>query len=297
MLKQKLSKQLSLFFREEDSSGDVNALGVRQLRPLGHGGIGGPVFTSDDLSFQMQLAIAMMESQRMMHAQMNNGMMPSTEQPSEAQGVPSNIQEQWKRFTIQQGDDGDSEGMQIVPILVPQSQPTTSNNDASSSSSQQQQPLTAGETGARLSRFHRAFMARRHRRQNPSRSQYASLDDTTNNVDLEAGTASLNSGSNVESQSPLAACDHDHDDKKAASSNDNDNNENENALLKAKLMDDLTSCSICLSEYEPNETMVQFPCGHVYHDDCAKAWVERSIKCPLCNSTLDGTGDDKPARQ
>jgi len=169
-----------------------------------------------ELSFQMQLAIAMMESQRMMHAQMRNGMMPEVQSRSSG-GVPASIQQNWHRFTL------DADGDISTPPSANESKP----------------PLTsASDTGNPLSRYHRAFMERRLQR------QYASLQES----DAEAPPP----------LSPTIKWDH-----------------------------DVTSCSICLQEYEPAEVMVQFPCGHVFHDDCAKAWLVRSVRCPLCNYTLD----------
>jgi len=46
------------------------------------------------------------------------------------------------------------------------------------------------------------------------------------------------------------------------------------------------ACSICLCEYEEGETLSKLPCGHIYHDNCITAWVERHVRCPLCNFDL-----------
>lgn len=47
------------------------------------------------------------------------------------------------------------------------------------------------------------------------------------------------------------------------------------------------ACSICLCEYEDGEDLLsRLPCGHIYHDDCITAWVERHVRCPLCNFDL-----------
>jgi hypothetical protein len=46
-------------------------------------------------------------------------------------------------------------------------------------------------------------------------------------------------------------------------------------------------CSICLSEYEDSETLIQLPCHHVYHDECIQSWTTNHLKCPLCNFDLE----------
>lgn len=46
------------------------------------------------------------------------------------------------------------------------------------------------------------------------------------------------------------------------------------------------ACSICLCEYEEGESLSKLPCGHIYHDNCITAWVERHVRCPLCNFDL-----------
>lgn len=60
--------------------------------------------------------------------------------------------------------------------------------------------------------------------------------------------------------------------------------------------DEAPTCSICLCEYEPKESMVRLPCCHVYHYDCIDNWCRNHINCPLCNFDLEkcegyGCGD------
>jgi Ring finger domain len=50
---------------------------------------------------------------------------------------------------------------------------------------------------------------------------------------------------------------------------------------------DLPHCSICLGEYEENETLVQLPCGHDFHEECITSWTSNHTKCPLCNFDLE----------
>lgn len=32
---------------------------------------------------------------------------------------------------------------------------------------------------------------------------------------------------------------------------------------------------------------VSLPCGHVYGESCARAWLEKSPQCPLCRASVD----------
>jgi len=46
--------------------------------------------------------------------------------------------------------------------------------------------------------------------------------------------------------------------------------------------DDKT-CSICLSEYEPNEKLKILPhCLHRFHSDCIDQWLQSNGTCPIC---------------
>lgn len=43
-------------------------------------------------------------------------------------------------------------------------------------------------------------------------------------------------------------------------------------------------CSICLADFETGEEVVELPCAakHLFHTECARAALSRSIYCPLC---------------
>ncbi|KAK7251429.1 hypothetical protein RIF29_34619 [Crotalaria pallida] len=46
------------------------------------------------------------------------------------------------------------------------------------------------------------------------------------------------------------------------------------------------TCSICLSEYEPKETLRTMPkCNHYFHADCIDEWLKMNGTCPLCISS------------
>lgn len=53
----------------------------------------------------------------------------------------------------------------------------------------------------------------------------------------------------------------------------------------SNILDD-PSCSICLCDYEKGETITRLPCGHLYHESCVDAWTTNHVRCPLCNCDL-----------
>ncbi|KAK3429440.1 hypothetical protein EUGRSUZ_E00861, partial [Eucalyptus grandis] len=44
-------------------------------------------------------------------------------------------------------------------------------------------------------------------------------------------------------------------------------------------------CAICLSEYQPKETLRTIPtCGHYFHAQCIDHWLGRNASCPMCRN-------------
>ncbi|KAF8027808.1 hypothetical protein BT93_E0667 [Corymbia citriodora subsp. variegata] len=44
-------------------------------------------------------------------------------------------------------------------------------------------------------------------------------------------------------------------------------------------------CAICLSEYQPKETLRTIPkCGHYFHVQCIDQWLRQKASCPLCRN-------------
>lgn len=46
-----------------------------------------------------------------------------------------------------------------------------------------------------------------------------------------------------------------------------------------------TTCSICLSEYQPEEVLRELPCAvsnHVFHAACIDEWLMQKLSCPIC---------------
>ncbi|KAL9330019.1 hypothetical protein ACSQ67_005022 [Phaseolus vulgaris] len=48
------------------------------------------------------------------------------------------------------------------------------------------------------------------------------------------------------------------------------------------------TCAICLSEYQPKETLRSIPeCDHYFHADCIDEWLKLNATCPLCRNSPD----------
>jgi hypothetical protein len=46
---------------------------------------------------------------------------------------------------------------------------------------------------------------------------------------------------------------------------------------------DDNTCSICLCEYKPKETLKTIPeCKHCFHSDCIDEWLLLNATCPIC---------------
>ncbi|KAJ9148066.1 hypothetical protein P3X46_030161 [Hevea brasiliensis] len=47
-----------------------------------------------------------------------------------------------------------------------------------------------------------------------------------------------------------------------------------------------STCPICLSEYQPKETLRTIPeCNHYFHADCIDEWLKMNPTCPLCRNS------------
>lgn len=63
---------------------------------------------------------------------------------------------------------------------------------------------------------------------------------------------------------------------------------------------DGTECSICLSEFEEDESLRLLPkCSHAFHLRCIDSWLRSHKNCPLCRAPVvsDVTGSQVPATE
>ena len=55
------------------------------------------------------------------------------------------------------------------------------------------------------------------------------------------------------------------------------------ALKWSPTMDN-KQCPICITNFEPEEPVVNTPCFHTYHHECIEEWFKCSPKCPVCKN-------------
>ncbi|XP_020230156.1 RING-H2 finger protein ATL20 [Cajanus cajan] len=56
------------------------------------------------------------------------------------------------------------------------------------------------------------------------------------------------------------------------------------------------TCPICLSEYEPKETLRTIPeCNHYFHAHCIDEWLKMNATCPLCRNSPDPSSTVTPS--
>ncbi|KAG0292128.1 hypothetical protein BGZ98_002712 [Dissophora globulifera] len=61
--------------------------------------------------------------------------------------------------------------------------------------------------------------------------------------------------------------------------------------LEAKL-----ECSVCKDEFAKEDTLLQLPCKHIFHEDCIKPWLKVSGTCPTCRySMVEGNNNAEHA--
>ncbi|XP_057461954.1 uncharacterized protein LOC130752176 [Actinidia eriantha] len=50
--------------------------------------------------------------------------------------------------------------------------------------------------------------------------------------------------------------------------------------------EDVDRCAICLDDFQPRETVMLTPCGHMFHEDCIVPWVMDHGQCPVCRHAV-----------
>ncbi|KAJ6703456.1 RING-H2 FINGER PROTEIN ATL20-LIKE [Salix viminalis] len=56
------------------------------------------------------------------------------------------------------------------------------------------------------------------------------------------------------------------------------------------------TCPICLSEYQPKDTLRTIPdCSHYFHANCVDEWLKMNATCPLCRKSPDGSSVMTPS--
>eukprot|EP00708_Paratrimastix_pyriformis_P002828 GAFH01001586.1.p1 GENE.GAFH01001586.1~~GAFH01001586.1.p1 ORF type:complete len:368 (+),score=54.01 GAFH01001586.1:385-1488(+) len=56
---------------------------------------------------------------------------------------------------------------------------------------------------------------------------------------------------------------------------------------------DKATCAICLSDYEPGESLKILPCLHIFHQECIDHWLASNHVCPICKTSVRvGAGPD-----
>ena len=46
------------------------------------------------------------------------------------------------------------------------------------------------------------------------------------------------------------------------------------------------TCTICVEHIKLKTKGMFMPCGHIYHPDCLKPWLETNNSCPICRFEL-----------
>ena len=46
------------------------------------------------------------------------------------------------------------------------------------------------------------------------------------------------------------------------------------------------TCAVCVEHIDIGKKGMFMPCGHIYHPDCLKPWLETNNTCPVCRFEL-----------
>lgn len=45
-------------------------------------------------------------------------------------------------------------------------------------------------------------------------------------------------------------------------------------------------CTICLEKLTAGDSALRIPCGHLFHEDCVRTWLQSNNQCPMCRYEL-----------
>ena len=46
------------------------------------------------------------------------------------------------------------------------------------------------------------------------------------------------------------------------------------------------TCIICLEEFNSEDIIKKFFCGHIFHENCLNCWINKSVICPVCKYNI-----------
>eukprot|EP01023_Acetabularia_acetabulum_P047452 TRINITY_DN4999_c0_g1_i1.p1 TRINITY_DN4999_c0_g1~~TRINITY_DN4999_c0_g1_i1.p1 ORF type:complete len:257 (-),score=29.57 TRINITY_DN4999_c0_g1_i1:208-918(-) len=67
---------------------------------------------------------------------------------------------------------------------------------------------------------------------------------------------------------------------KICSDKNNNNNKNQSDNNSSE------ECTVCRMEYESRQELIKLPCGHYYHSQCIRRWLESNKICPVCQKEV-----------
>uniref|UniRef100_A0A7S4DUG3 RING-type domain-containing protein n=1 Tax=Lotharella globosa TaxID=91324 RepID=A0A7S4DUG3_9EUKA len=56
---------------------------------------------------------------------------------------------------------------------------------------------------------------------------------------------------------------------------------------KDHLLRESQKCAVCQEAYCKGDEVIELPCSHCYHKDCAMPWLKEHNTCPLCRKSVD----------
>lgn len=54
-------------------------------------------------------------------------------------------------------------------------------------------------------------------------------------------------------------------------------------------------CAVCKDVFEKEETFLELPCGHIFHEPCIHPWLRDHNTCPVCRFELETESEETTA--